>query len=67
MTDDVFLACCIRTQPSGRGRILFQREEEKKKWKTIDQNSVVQMEIAKKLKIFSCFPLCLIFSVSSNN
>jgi hypothetical protein len=25
------------------------------------------MEIAKKLRIFSCFPLCLIFSVSSNN
>jgi hypothetical protein len=38
------------------GAEFYLREEKKKKWKTIDQNSVVQMEIAKKLRIFSFAP-----------
>jgi hypothetical protein len=56
MTDDVFLACCIRAPNRVGGAEFYFREKKKKKWKTIDQNSVVQMEIAKKLRIFSFAP-----------
>lgn len=53
--------------PNRVGGAEFSLRKKKKKWKTIDQNSVVQqMEIAKKLRIFSFTPSA-IFSVSSNN